>query len=138
MAEALIALGADRAMVVHSADGLDEISTTAQTIAASIERGSVTMQTIDPAALGVESPAGGLAALQATDLDDARRRIEGVLTNEPGFECERDLACLNAGGALLVAGVASDLADGLSRAQEAVRSGAAMTTLQTLASVSQG
>lgn len=138
MAEALIALGAERAMVVHSADGLDEISTTAQTIAASIERGSVSMQTIDPAALGIEPPAAGLASLQASDLDDARRRIEGVLANEPGFEHEHDLACLNAGGSLLIAGVASDIADGLARAREAVRSGAAATTLQTLASVSRG
>ncbi|MFG0252213.1 MAG: anthranilate phosphoribosyltransferase, partial [Phycisphaerales bacterium JB038] len=138
VAEALQHLGAERAMVVHSEDGLDELSTTAPTHAAILENGEVELTTIDARALGIEPPAGGLPDLQASDIDDAQRRIEGVLAGEAKFSSERAMACLNAGAALFIAGVSTDLAGGYEAAGAAIDAGRTMDTLAKLVTASQG
>jgi anthranilate phosphoribosyltransferase len=138
MAEALQHLGAERALVVHSEDGLDELSTTAPTHAALLENGEVELTTIDASDLGIAPPPGGLADLQAADIDDAQRRIEGVLAGEPQFGHERAMACLNAGAALFIAGVVADLAGGYEAASAAIDTGRALDTLAKLVAVSQG
>lgn len=136
MAEALRRLGAERAMVVHSEDGLDELSTTAPTHAAIVSGGELEVTTIDSESFGVPRPKGGLSALQAADIDDAQRRIEGVFAGNGRFAHERDLACLNAAAALFVAGVADDLPAGYEAAREAADGGAAGETLAKLCAVS--
>lgn len=135
IAEALRDLGAIRAMVVHSRDGLDELSIAAPTYAVSVERDQVREMMIDPRELGLAN--APLEAVTAKDLEHAGRMILDVLTGADRGPA-RDMALLNAAAAILVAGWADSLVDGLARAAEAVDSGAAHHTLQQLARVSQG
>lgn len=137
MAQALLRLGAHKAMVVHSDDGLDEISTMAPTTIAHVYAGCVAIERFDPATMGV--PPANVADLQARDLDDAAARALGVLRGDRGPA--RDIVLLNAAAALVVGDVAGDLRAGLQMAAKAIDSGAAVKTLETLARtshVSQG
>jgi anthranilate phosphoribosyltransferase len=128
LASALGRLGAERALVVHGSDGLDEVTTTGPTHAALLEQGSVTTLALDAAALGV-------ARAEPADLrgGDAGRNAEivrGVLAGERG-PC-RDIVCVNAAAALFVARAAPDLAACLRLACESVDSGAARERLAKL------
>jgi len=128
LASALGRLGAERALVVHGSDGLDEVTTTGPTHAALLEQGSVKMLALDAAALGV-------ARAEPADLrgGDAGRNAEivrGVLAGERG-PC-RDIVCVNAAAALFVARAAPDLAACLRLACESVDSGAARERLAKL------
>ncbi len=134
VAEALALLGTERAMVVHSDDGLDEISITAPTTAMHVERGRQRSERIDPAALGVA--ARSLREVTAADLPGAaamvRGVLEGTLRGPP-----RDMALLNAAATLVVGGVAASLKEGLSQSAAAVDGGHASTTLEALVEISK-
>jgi anthranilate phosphoribosyltransferase len=132
LAGALSALGATRAIVAHGLDGLDELSTTGPTRLAHVEGGAWAERLLELAPLGIR-PAG-LADLHARDVEDAAAIIRGVLAGQPG-PC-RDIVVLNAAAALVVAGVADDIAPALAVAAEAIDSGRAATTLDTLTRVS--
>jgi len=137
IAEALCDLGASRAMVVHSRDGLDEISIAAPTRVAHVARGEVTEEELDPRSLGFER--ASLSDLQARDLDDAARIFRAILSGEEAGP-KADMAILNAAATIRVAngdGRAWSWEDAVERAREVIRSGRAMMTLQSLASVSQ-
>jgi anthranilate phosphoribosyltransferase len=128
LAEALAALGAERALVVHGSDGLDEITTTGPTRAAWVDGAGVRELEIEPGDYGIAPPpegalAGGDAALNA-------RILRSVLEGEPGPR--RDIVVLNAGAALRVAGRAADLAGGVALARESLDSGAAQEKLDQL------
>jgi anthranilate phosphoribosyltransferase len=133
LAGALGALGAQRALVVHGSDGLDELTTTGPSFAAWMEAGRVESFEVDPIRLGVprarrEELAGG----------DARCNAEiarSVLAGEAG--APRDVVLLNAAGALWVAGAARDLAGGLALARQSVDSGAAKAKLDALVEASR-
>ncbi len=134
IAEAHAALGTVRAMIVHSDDGLDEISLSAKTRVMSLEHGTIAEQVIDPEALGLQL--APLDAVQANDLDHAGRMVREVLGgDEKG--APRDMTLLNAAATLVVAGIAEDMAEGLERSRQAIDSGAASATLTQLASLSQ-
>ncbi len=128
LGEALAALGAERAMVAHGLDGLDEMTTTAPTLVCEVKDGVVREYEVDAASFGVAR--AGLADLQATDLDDAARVIRAVLAGEAGARL--DIALWNAAAALVVGGVAEDLGEGLDLARGAVSSGAGEETLARL------
>lgn len=132
MGEALARLGSSRAWVVHGEGQMDEISSLGLTNVASVAEGNVTHRTIDPAQLGLATPTRD--SLLADDLEHAVRIAREVLAASPG-PC-LDIVCLNAAGALVVAGAASDLAQGYSMAREAVSSGAAPRVLTLLARLS--
>ncbi|HWH15384.1 MAG TPA: anthranilate phosphoribosyltransferase [Miltoncostaeaceae bacterium] len=121
IATALAALGTERALVVRGRDGLDEVSTAATTDVFEVVDGGVRRTEIDPAALDV-APAGeaDIAGGSPDENAEVVRRIVGGGTGPAA-----DLVALNAGAALWVAGVARDLADGLTRARESIASGAA-------------
>jgi anthranilate phosphoribosyltransferase len=74
--------------------------------------------------------------LQAETLDEATRVIRGVLDGERGAKL--DIVLLNAAAALVVAGVAGSMGDGLVKARASVESGAARRGLETLVAVSKG
>jgi len=133
VAEALAVLGAERAIVAHGLDGLDELTTTAPTALALVENGRVREHQIDAADLGM--PRRTLDELQATDLADAARIAREILSGTPGPAA--DMACLNAGAALEVGSAAGSLAEGIALAAEALRSGAAQRTLNTLVTASR-
>ena len=120
-AQVLRRLGVARAMVVCAEDGMDEISIGAVTQAAELRDGAVRRLVIDPRQLGI--PLQAIASLAARDPQASLAHIRAVYDNQPG--AARDIVALNAGAAIYIAGLASDLAAGLARAQEVIASGAA-------------
>ena len=133
LASALGELGAERALVVHGSDGLDEITTTGPTHAALLEAGRVSELEIDPVALGL--PLARVADLAGGDATENAAIVRAVLAGERG--ARRDIVELNAAAALWVGGAAQGLAEGLSQARESIDSGAAQRCLERLAKASQ-
>ena len=133
IARALADLGAVRAIVMHSDDGLDELSIAAPTHLAHIEDGSIRTETISPEQVGL-APAP-LESVVARDLDHAAQIMREVIAGEDKTAF-RDMTLLSAGATLLVAGVADDLASGVDRARGAIDDGSARRTLEQLASIS--
>jgi anthranilate phosphoribosyltransferase len=129
VAEALARLGAARAIVAHSADGLDELSTTAPTHIAHVEAGQVRREVLDAQSLGL--PRAKIEDLQADDVEHAAAILREILAGKPGPH--RDIVLLNAAAGLLVAGAVNDIASGLACAAEAIDSGRAGGALETLA-----
>jgi anthranilate phosphoribosyltransferase len=131
LAEALAALGTERALVVHGADGLDEISVTAHTHAARLHEGRVERLQIDPPAHGVAlAPA---ETLRGGDADHNARLLRDILEGQAGPR--RDVVLLNAAAVLWVAGEARDLDEGLEIARSSIDSGAACARLDALVAV---
>jgi anthranilate synthase/phosphoribosyltransferase len=129
LAHVLRELGSEAACVVSSADGLDELTTTAPNHVAVLARGQVEQRMLDATDLGMrrvrrEALAGGEPAENAAIT-------RGILAGESGPR--REVVLLNAGMALVAAGVASDAREGLERAAESVDSGRAASVLEELA-----
>lgn len=134
MADALAALGAVRALVVHSDDGLDELSISAATRVLDVRPGGIEERVIEPAALGLDRAA--FESVRARDLDRAAAMVRDVLTGaETGPP--RAMTLLNAAGTLVAAGRAESFEDGLAAAAESIDSGAAGRTLEQWAEVSR-
>lgn len=134
IAEALASLGAIRAMVVHSEDGLDELSIAMPTRVVHVEGGEIREETVSPDDAGLER--ASLDAVTARDLEHAAAMIRDVLDgrdNGPALA----MTLLNAAATLVVAGRATSLREGVQQAREAIRSGAAARTLELLAACSQ-
>ncbi len=134
VASVLGQLGSERAMVVHGAGDLDEISTLGPTEVAEWDGERVRSWRIEPRELGLEiaapdALAGGDAAQNA---DIIRRLLDG----EPG--APRDIVVLNAAAALCVAGVVGSLADGLEASRASVDEGDAAATLEALVAATGG
>ena len=128
VARVLAALGAEHALVVHSRDGLDEISVSAATRVSEVRNGAVTAYEITPEEIGlrrhaIEALAGGDARANA---EIARKILEG----EEGPR--HDIVVANAGAALYVAGTAPSIAGGVRLAKEAIASGRAAAKLRQL------
>lgn len=124
----LAELGAEHALVVHGADGLDEITTTGPTDVCEVVAGEVRTYSVTPESLGV--PTSSLADLAGGDPAENAERMRRVLAGEPGPLA--DVTALNAGAALYVGGLADRLKDGVERAREVLRSGAALAKLEEL------
>jgi anthranilate phosphoribosyltransferase len=130
VAEVLRELGSERAWVVHGRDGLDELSVFEKNHVAELANGEIREFELDPASVGLactdrEDVAGGDAATNA-------EKIRRVLAGHRGSS--RAIVTLNTGAALVVAGVAKDLAEGIARAEQSIDSGAAAGKLAELAS----
>jgi anthranilate phosphoribosyltransferase len=128
VAEALARLGLERALVVHGQDGMDEITTTTATWAASLENGTVSEIEIVPEEAGV--PRASLAELRGSDPVHNANAIREVLAGQPG--AFRDIVLLNSAAALMVAGKAADLKQGAAMAAASIDSGKARKALETL------
>jgi anthranilate phosphoribosyltransferase len=133
IAEALRDLGALRAMVVHSNDGLDELSISASTNIFHVRDGAVTEEVISPRQFGLEI--APMESVVARDLDHAVRMIRDVIDGTQKGP-PRDMALLNAAATLIVAGTAETFEEGLDQARRAIDSGAAAQTLERLAQAS--
>jgi len=131
VAEALGQLGLERALVVHGQDGMDEITTTTATWAASLENGKVTEIEIAPEEAGL--PRASLAALKGGDPMHNADAIRGVLTGQRN--AFRDIVVLNSAAALMVAGKAQDLKQGAEMATAAIDGGKARKALETLVGI---
>ena len=126
IAAALAALGAERALVVSSEDGLDEIGVSAPTRAVELRDGRIETRTIDPEELGVEpAPA---AAIGAGEPDESAALARAVLAGEDGPN--RSIVVLNAGAAIYVGGGAETLEQGVRAAEVAIDGGAAREALE--------
>lgn len=134
LAEALRILGSHNVMVVHGADGLDEISLTGESYVAELKDGRVIEYTLRPDDLEVALQASN-DAIRVANLRQAKSMLEGVLDNHPG--AARDITLVNAGAAIYIGGVADSLQAGIKRADETLASGAARQKLQALVAYSQ-
>jgi anthranilate phosphoribosyltransferase len=128
VARALVLLGAERAWVVHGADGLDEISTTGYTKVSECHNGAVRTFYVHPAEFGL--PKATPEALKGADASHNAAIARAVLGGEKGPA--RDIVLLNTGVSLLIAGEAPSVADGIRRAAESIDSGAASGALDRL------
>jgi len=134
LAHVLGRLGSDRAWVVHGSDGLDEITTTGPTHVAELRDGKVRTFSVTPEDAGLERAEA--AALKGGDPATNAAALKALLEGETG--AYRDIALLNAGAALLVAGKAEDLQAGVDLARRAIASGDARRVLERLVSVTNG
>jgi anthranilate synthase/phosphoribosyltransferase len=128
LAEALLNLGTERALIVHGLDGLDELSPATRSLCATATPEGVRVEHIDPADLGL--PPCETDDLHGGDPQENARLLLQVLNGEQG--ARRSAALLNAGAALVAAGLSDSLADGVAAAAESIDSGAAMAKLERL------
>ena len=131
VARTLKTLGTEHAWVAHG-DGLDEITTTGETLVAELRNGEIRVLTLTPEVFGLKRHAksdlrGGDAAFNATAL-------RNMLSGAPG--AYRDTVLMNAGAGLVVAGKVEDLADGVTAAAQAIDGGGALRVLGALVDLS--
>jgi anthranilate phosphoribosyltransferase len=133
IAGALARLGATKALVVSSDDGLDEMSTSGTTRVVEVEGGDLRRYDIAPEDVGL--PRAGFADVQGGTPEHNAGVARRVFAGEPGPA--RDLAALNAGAAIYVAGRARTLEAGVRAAEATLDSGAAAAALDRLAALTQ-
>lgn len=121
LAHVLKKLGSEHVMVVHSEDGMDEISVSSPTLVAELKNGSVKTYTISPDQFGV--PSHAMDQVTVANPDESLAVIRSVF--EGVQSAASAITAMNAGAAIYVAGLADDLADGIGRARELIRSGVA-------------
>ena len=115
-------------MVVHSEDGLDEISIAAPTHVAELKDGVVKTYTITPEDFSMQRQA--LDSLIVDSASESPEKIQQVLANQAGPE--RDIICLNSGAAIYVAGLADSHQAGVAKAQQLIAEGAAAAVFERL------
>jgi anthranilate phosphoribosyltransferase len=130
VAEALVRLGAEHALVVHGRVGMDEISPLGITDVWEVQDGAVRAWEIDPERYRLGIP--DVAPLKGGDPAENAERLERILANEDGDAAGLAAVLLNAGAAIYVAGIAGSVAEGIGRAREVVASGAARAALDRL------
>ncbi len=134
MLEVLKALGSEHVLIVAAEDGLDEISISAPTRVGELRNGSIRHYTITPEDFGI-ARREGFAMLQIATPQESLALVRAALTGS--HEAAADIVALNAGAAIYAANVVDDLAAGVSRAREIIRSGAALNKLEALAAFTQ-
>ena len=126
-------LGAERVLVVHGRDNLDEISLGAATLVGELKNGEVTEYEVHPEDFGLQMMS--LRNLRVDGAEESKAVMLGALDNKPG--AAREIVCLNAGAALYVANVADSIGDGIAKAREAIASGAARAKLEQFVACTQ-
>jgi len=133
MAEALLELGAKHALVVHSEDGLDEISLATTTHVAELKDGMIAEYSISAETAGLEAQT--LEGLQVADSSESLALIKAAFSGENPKAA--DMIALNAGAALYAADICDTLEGAVAKALDVIASGAALAKMQELASFSQ-
>jgi anthranilate phosphoribosyltransferase len=133
LALALRELGEERAWVVHGGDGLDEVTSTDVTHVAVLENGKVDVRTIAPEDAGLSR--AKLRDLQGGAAQENAQALRELMAGKTGPY--RDIVLLNSAAALIVAGRARDLKDGVRIAAQVIDSGAAKDTLDRFIAASQ-
>jgi anthranilate phosphoribosyltransferase len=129
----LLALGARRAFVVHGTDGIDELTTTGESVVARVEENAegkpeLKAARITPEMAGLERAT--IDQFTGGDIETNKALLYDVLTGIPG--ARRDVVLLNAAAVLVAAGLADDLKQGVAMSAEAIDSGQAAATLEKL------
>lgn len=133
LAHVLKRLGSEHVWVVHG-DGLDELTTTGATQVAELRDGAVRAFTLTPEDAGL--PRADPAELKGGDPAENAAALRAVL--DGAQNAYRDIACLNAGAGLVVAGLAGDIGDGVAKARAALDDGRARGVLDRVAALSRG
>lgn len=133
MAEALMRLGTERALVVHGSDELDEITITGKTKIAELKDGTVSEYFFDAADIGI--PRASLAELAGGDASTNADIIRSVLSGEQG--ARRNIVLVNTAAALYVAKITSGIKEGLKIAAEMIDTGKAALKLEELREFTQ-
>lgn len=131
IAEVLRKLGSVHAWVVHGADGMDELTTTGVTHVAELKDGDIYAFELTPEDAGLTR--SSIESLQGGDAETNAAAIHALLQGEPGPY--RDIVLLNAAAALVVAGKADSLGDGIAKAEASIDSGRAARALDRLVAV---
>jgi anthranilate phosphoribosyltransferase len=129
LAEVLRQLGSERAMIVHGSDGMDELTVFGKSHVAELKDGKVKEYALDPQEYGLAHT--DRAAVSGGNAQENAARVRAILGGAKGPA--RDIVLLNAGAALVVAGVAPDLGAGIERARTAIDRGDAARKLDELA-----
>ncbi len=131
MAETLKALGSDRAWLVHGADGTDELSIAGITHVARLEAGALTEAELHPEDAGL--PVHPFEAILGGTPEDNARAFRALLGGAPS--AYRDAVLLNSAAALVIAGRAATLSEGVGLARDSLDSGRARDKVEALARV---
>ncbi|MDP5072151.1 MAG: anthranilate phosphoribosyltransferase, partial [Congregibacter sp.] len=141
LAHVLKALGSEHAMVVHSQDGLDEISIAAPTSVAELYKGQVRCYTIEPRDFGLA--AADLVGLSVDSAQASAKLIRAALSGRSSSddstdpEKARQIIALNAGATIYVAGITVSLADGVALAEDLLSTGQAAEKLKAFVDITQ-
>ena len=130
LAQVLNKIGVERALVVHSADGLDEISVSDITYVAELKDGSITTYEISPEDFGIAL--SDIAQIKGGSANDNAQIIQDILSGKD-TSAKRDILILNAAAALYVGKKADSIKEGVTLAQSLIDSGAAYDTVQKFA-----
>jgi anthranilate phosphoribosyltransferase len=132
-ARVLQQLGSRRVMIVHGAEGLDEISISGPTLVGELKDGNVSEYTIAPRDFGLKTQAA--AAIKVESIEQSKSMVLAALGNETG--AARDIVALNAGASIYVAGLAPTMAGGVQKALAVLASGAARKKLDAFVGFTQ-
>lgn len=132
MARVLQRLGSRHVLVVHGADGMDELSINGVSHVGELKNGEISEYTVTPEQFGMQRASNEL--LKVANVDEACAMLRGVLNNQPG--APRDIVQLNAGAAIYVSGRSATLAEGIATAGATLASGAAAAKLDELIALS--
>ena len=133
LAQVLQKLGSEHVLVVHGADGMDEISFTGDTFVAELKDGKISEYTLNPAQFGLKIHA--LKSIRVENAQQSKAMILDVLDGKSGAGAQsaaRDIVLLNAGAAIYAAGLQANIHAGIEQAAKMIDSGAAATKLQQL------
>jgi anthranilate phosphoribosyltransferase len=132
LAQVLKNLGSESIWVVHGSDGLDEITLTGPTFVAALEKGDIRSFEVTPEQAGLKC--AGSETLKGGDANANAVALQSVLDGMPSPY--RDVALINAAAALIVAGRARDLKEGVALGIQSIDTGAAASRLKQLIAVS--
>lgn len=133
LAKVLKNLGSEHVMVVHSADGMDEISMAEETFVCELKQGKLTQYTISPEQFGMAR--SSIEDIIVNGAEESLAMVQDVLADKPG--AARDIVTLNSGAAIYCAGLSDTLEAAVEKARQAISSGAAKEKLTRLASFTQ-
>ncbi len=138
LAKVLQNLGSEHVLVVHGADGMDEISFTGDTFVAELKDGKISQYTLNPAQFGLKIHA--LKSIRVENAEQSKAMILDVLNGKSSVgkqSAARDIVLLNAGAAIYVAGLQANIHAGIEHAVKVIDSGAAMQKLDDLIRLSK-
>ncbi|MFT5425721.1 MAG: anthranilate phosphoribosyltransferase [Gammaproteobacteria bacterium] len=133
LANVLKNLGSEQVMIVHSDDGMDEISISAPTNVAELKNGEINTYKIDPEQFDLQR--ADINTLAVENVEDSLRVMHAVLNNQAGPA--QDIVLLNAGAAIYTAGIDDSLEAGIKTARRVIKNGSAKLKLDELATLTQ-
>ncbi|MCU7834296.1 MAG: anthranilate phosphoribosyltransferase [gamma proteobacterium symbiont of Taylorina sp.] len=133
LANVLKNLSSQHVMVVHSADGMDEISMAGETFVCELNKGKLSQYTITPEQFGMAC--SSIDEIIVNSAEQSLAMVLDVLSDKPG--AARDIVLLNSGAAIYCAGLCSSLEEGVDMARQAIKSNAAKEKLDQLINLTQ-